>query len=109
MKRPFALACLALALTLPALPAAARDFVQDQAGMFSASTVSSLNERIGNFSAQTGKEIVVMTVPSLGNATLQDAANTAFSRQSVNGVLIFIARDDRRDIIVPDRAGVQAG
>ena len=56
--------------------------------MFSASTVSSLNERIGDFSAQTGKEIVVMTVPSLGNATLQDAANTAFSQQSVNGVLI---------------------
>ena len=50
-----------------------------------------------------------MTVPSLGNATLQDAANTAFSQQAVNGVLIFIARDDRRDIIVPDRAGVQAG
>jgi uncharacterized membrane protein YgcG len=109
MKRPFALACLALALTLPALPAAARDFVQDQAGMFSASTVSSLNERIGAFNAQTGKEIVVMTVPSLGTATLQDAANTAFSQQAVNGVLIFIARDDRRDIIVPDRAGQQAG
>jgi uncharacterized membrane protein YgcG len=109
MKRPFALACLALALTLSALPAAARDFVQDQAGMFSASTVSSLNERIGSFNAQTGKEIVVMTVPSLGSATLQDAANTAFSQQSVNGVLIFIARDDRRDIIVPDKPGAQAG
>ena len=50
-----------------------------------------------------------MTVASLGNATLQDAANTAFSQQAVNGVLIFIARDDRRDIIVPDRAGSQAG
>lgn len=109
MTRPIALACLALVLTLPALPAAARDFVQDQAGMFSASTVSSLNQRIGNFNAQTGKEIVVMTVPSLGNASLQSAAQTAFSQQNVNGVLIFIARDDRRDIIVPDSAGVQAG
>ncbi len=109
MKRSFALAGLVLAVTLAALPAAARDFVQDQAGMFSASTVSSLNERIGNFNAQTGKEVVVMTVPSLGSATLQDAANTAFSQQAVNGVLIFIARDDRRDIIVPDRAGSQAG
>ncbi len=109
MKRSFALAGLVLAVTLAALPAAARDFVQDQAGMFSASTVSSLNERIGNFNAQTGKEVVVMTVPSLGSATLQDAANTAFSQQAINGVLIFIARDDRRDIIVPDRAGSQAG
>ena len=50
-----------------------------------------------------------MTTPSLGGATLQNAAETAFSQQSVNGVLIFIARDDRRDIIVPDRAGAQAG
>src|SRR5579862_7222525 len=92
-----------------ALPAGARQFVQDQAGMFSPSTVAQLNERIGNFNAQTGKEIVVVTTPSLGGASLTDAANAAFSQQSVNGVLIFIARDDRRDIIVPDRAGAQAG
>ncbi|MGA8100415.1 MAG: TPM domain-containing protein, partial [Candidatus Cybelea sp.] len=85
-----------------ALPAAARDFVQDQAGMFSPATVAQLNERIGSFNAQTGKEIVVVTTPSLGGASLQSAAGAAFSQQNVNGVLIFIARDDRRDIIVPD-------
>jgi len=104
MIRVFAFA-LVLSGVLAALPAAARDFVQDQAGMFSASTVSALDQRIGNFNAQTGKEIVVVTVRSLGGATLQDAAANAFSQQNVNGVLIFIARDDRRDIIVPDRAG----
>lgn len=92
-----------------ALPALARDFVQDQAGMFSAATVARLNQQIGSFNAQTGKEIVVVTTPSLGGSTLQDAASAAFSQQGVNGVLIFIARDDRRDIIVPDRAGAQAG
>lgn len=97
------------AISLTALVASARDFVQDQAGMFSAATVAQLNERISSFNAATGKEIVVMTVPSLGGATLQSAAASAFSQQSVNGVLIFIARDDRRDIIVPDRTGVQAG
>jgi uncharacterized membrane protein YgcG len=96
-------------LTAVTLPAAARDFVQDQAAMFSPATVAQLNSRISSFSAQTGKEIVVLTTPSLGGATLQDAAATAFSQQNVNGVLIFIARDDRRDIIVPDRAGAQAG
>jgi uncharacterized membrane protein YgcG len=109
MKRALVLAALTLAVAIPALPAAARDFVQDQAGMFSPGTVSTLSSSIGSFNAQTGKEIVVMTVPSLGAATLQDAAGTAFAQQKVNGVLIFIARDDRRDIIVPDRAGSQAG
>jgi len=92
-----------------ALPAAARDFVQDQAGMFSSATVASLNDRIANFNAQTGKEIVVLTTPSLGGAALQSAAGAAFAQQNVNGVLIYIARDDRRDIIVPDRSGAQAG
>jgi uncharacterized membrane protein YgcG len=77
--------------------------------MFSASTVAQLNQRISNFNASTGKDVVVVTVPSLGGATLQSAANSAFSSQNVNGVLIFIARDDRKDIIVPDRAGEQAG
>jgi uncharacterized membrane protein YgcG len=92
-----------------ALPAAARDFVQDQAGMFSASTVAQLNARIAAFNAQTHKEIGVVTTPSLGGATLQNAAASAFAQQNVNGVLIFIARDDRRDIIIPDRAGARAG
>ncbi|HEY6450821.1 MAG TPA: TPM domain-containing protein [Candidatus Cybelea sp.] len=90
-------------------PVAARDFVQDQAGMFSQAAVAQLNARISNFNAQTGKEIVVVTTPSLGGASLQDAARTAFAQHNVNGVLIFVARDDRRDIIVPDRAGAQAG
>ena len=104
-----AVAGAALFLAVAAAPALARDFVQDQAGMFSASTVAQLNERLAAFNAQTRKEVVVVTVPSLGGAALQQTAQTTFGQQSVNGVLIFIARDDRRDIIVPDRAGVQAG
>jgi len=108
-RRAAAAAGLGFIALVPALPAAARDFVQDQAGMFSAATVAQLNDRIGNFNAQTGKEVVVVTTPSLGGANLQSAATTAFQQQSVNGVLIFIARDDRKDIIVPDRSGAQAG
>ncbi len=106
----FAAAAFFAALSLGApTPAAARDFVQDGAGMFSADTVAALDRQIGNFNAQTGKEIVVVTTSSLGGATLQDAAAQAFSQQRVNGVLIYIARDDRRDIIVPDRAGARPG
>jgi len=100
---------LVAVLGAAALPAAARDFVQDQASMFSPATVAALGARIGNFNAQTGKEIVVLTTPSLGGVTLQNAASSAFAQQNVNGVLIFIARDDRQDIIVPDSAGAQAG
>ena len=89
--------------------ALAKDFVQDQAGMFSPSTVQNLNARIGNFSAQTGKEIVVQTVPSVSGGDVRTAAENAFAQQQVNGVLVFIDKGDRKDYIVPDRAAVQAG
>lgn len=107
MKRFGVTLALALAALVTALPAAAKDFVQDGAGLFSAGTVAQLNSRIGNFNAQTGKEVVVVTVPSLNGQTLQNAAGSVFSEQHVNGVLIFIAKDERRDIIVPGRATAQ--
>ena len=110
MKRYSALAALALMAGLASAPAMARDgFVLDQAAMLSPTTVSDLNTRIGSFNAQTHKDIVVMTVPSLGGATLSAAAHKAFTDQAVNGVLIYVAKDDRADMIVADRAGTNAG
>ena len=107
MKR-LATALLAAALVTSA-PALAKDFIQDQAGMFGAGTVAQLNQRIGNFNAQTGKEIVVQTVPSVSGGDVRQAAENAFAQQQVNGVLIFIDKGDRKDWIVPDRAAVQSG
>ena len=81
MKRFGAAAGLGLALLAGALPAhAATSFVQDGASMFSSGTVAQLQNTIGSFNAQTGKEIVVVTVPSLGGDTLQAAAQKVFSR-----------------------------
>lgn len=105
MNRITVLATLALLFGASALPAAARDFVQDQAKMFSSQAVQEVDGRITVFNQATGKEIVVVTVPTLAGAPLQDAAAKVFAEQNVNGVLIFIAREDRRDIIVPDKAG----
>ena len=64
MKRLIAAATLVLTSLAWAAPALAKDFVSDQAGMFSAGTVATLNQKISAFNAGTGKEIVVMTVPS---------------------------------------------
>ncbi|HEV7179222.1 MAG TPA: TPM domain-containing protein, partial [Candidatus Baltobacteraceae bacterium] len=109
MKRLSALGALVLTLVLAGSPAFALDFINDGASMFSASTVSDLNTRLSNFNAQTGKEVVVVTVPSLGGQTVKDAAEKEFAQRQVNGVLIYIAKDDRKDIFVPDSAGVRAG
>lgn len=102
---------IALFATMFALsaPAMAKTFVQDQAGMFSASTVDQLNARISSFNAQTGKEVIVDTVASVPGGDVRTAAENAFAQQQVNGVLIFIDKADRKDYILPDRAAVQAG
>ena len=105
MRLMSAAAAIALAFGSLALPAAARDqYVTDGAGMFKASTVASLNQSIGDFSRTTGKEVVVVTVPSLDGATAQEAAERVFAQQQVNGVLIFLAKAEKKDGILPDRA-----
>ncbi len=87
------------------VPAGARtSFVLDGAHLFSPGAVSSLDATIGNFNARTGKEVVVVTVPSLDGQTPQAAAQQTFSQQQVNGVLIFMAKAERVQGIVPDRA-----
>lgn len=107
MTRFGSLAAVLLALLASALPAWAAAPIQDGAGMFSPSTVSTLDQQINDFTAQTGKQIVVVTVPSLNGKPLSDAAEAVFTQQNVNGVLIFIAKDDRKDILLPDNASAQ--
>ena len=106
MKRVISSLAIVLAFAAPAM---AKDYVLDQAAMFSQTTVQSLNQRIGNFNAQTGKEIIVQTVPSVTGADVRTAAENAFAQQQVNGVLIFVDKGDRKSYIVPDHAAVQAG
>lgn len=109
MKPLTASIALAAALSSSALPALAKQFVQDNAGMFSAATVSQLDTRISNFNRDTGKEIVVVTVPSAPNADARAAAENTFAQQSVDGVLIYVDKGDRKTQVIPDRTAVQAG
>jgi uncharacterized protein len=105
MKRLSLFALAAFAVATTALPASARDtYVQDGASFFSAGTVSSLNQTIGDFNRQTGKEVVVVTVPSLDGETAQAAAEKVFAQQQVNGVLVFLSKAEKKDGIIGDRA-----
>jgi uncharacterized protein len=91
-----------------ATPAVARDhYVLDQAGLFSSATVQNLDREISAFNAQTGKEVVVETVSSLNGGTLSQAAENAFAQQQVNGVLLFMAKAERQDGIIGDKATAQ--
>ena len=98
---------LAMALLCAGVASAAEQPIQDGAQMFSPATVSQLDQEIGAFTAQTGKQIVVVTVPSLNGKPLADAAQAVFQQQNINGMLIFIAKDDRKDYFLPDTATAQ--
>ena len=88
-----------------AAPAFARDtYVNDGAQLFGSATVADLNREIADFNGHTGKEIVVVTVPSLNGQTLNAAAEDTFAKQQVNGVLFFFAKAEKQDIIVGDTA-----
>ncbi|HTV74837.1 MAG TPA: TPM domain-containing protein [Candidatus Acidoferrales bacterium] len=99
---PIAVAVAALALCAPAY---ARDqYVFDNAGLLSAQTVQSLNQTIADFNSQTGKEVVVVTVPTLGGKTISQEAEDTGAQLQVNGVLILLAKAEKQDIVVGDVA-----
>jgi uncharacterized membrane protein YgcG len=105
MKPLAALAALMLALGTAALPASARDaYVIDNAHMLSTAAAERINQKVGDFHSTTGKEVVVDTEPSLDGATLDAAAERVFAQQQVNGVLIYIAKAEKKIKIVGDRA-----
>ncbi len=104
MRFSSAIAIAAVAFAL-ALPAAARTgYVEDGASLFGAGTVANLNREIGDFERQTGKEIVVVSEPSLGGKTLKQASEDTFAKQQVNGVLFYFAQAEKQDSVSGDTA-----
>ena len=81
---------------------AQREYVVDTAGIVSAEDRAQI-EKIGEeLREKTKAEIVVVTVPTLGDADIEEYANKLFrswgigdAKQS-NGVLLLIAKDDRQ-------------
>lgn len=105
MRLITALGALILGLAVVAGPAAARDqFVLDNAHIFSPAAVDAANQKIADFNAQSKKEVVVYTTPSLDGATAQAAAERVMAQQQVNGILIFISKSPKKIGVVPDRA-----
>ena len=106
MKIFAATAALVVALAGSLLPAAARDtYVQDGASLLKPATVESLNRTIDDFHRQYGKEVVIVTVPSLDGQTILAVAEKQFAQQQVNGVLLLFAKAEQKDGVFPDRAG----
>lgn len=77
--------------------------VYDGADILAPSTVSALDTALRDYNRETGRAIVVATVPDLGGQSIESYATTLFSdewgiggEQRDAGLLLLIARDDRK-------------
>ncbi len=89
-------ALLSALLALGSATTLAAGGVQDDAGMFSPATRDQATALIAQIHRDTGKTVAVVTVPSLGGRDVSAAADEVFAQQRLNGILLFIARDDRK-------------
>jgi len=108
MKPLAALAALTVTLASAVTPAFARSsYVVDDAHLLSQAAIAQVDQQIGAFNAQTGKEVVVVTTPSLDGQSADAALERSFAQQQVNGVEIFIAKSERQIRVAGDGASIQ--
>lgn len=88
-----------LAFTVPGAPTG---YVSDFAGVFSADEKYALQAGLRGHEQSTTQEIAVVTVPSLGDEAIETYAVQLFAAWGIgkrwkdNGVLILLAKNDRR-------------
>jgi uncharacterized protein len=94
----FFLPLAAFAASLPALTGR----VVDNAGMIDAATEVLLTQKLTDFEKKGSDQIVVATIPSLDGEAIEPYANRLFRAWNLgqagedNGVLLLVARDDRK-------------
>ncbi|MFH0806457.1 MAG: TPM domain-containing protein [Candidatus Brennerbacteria bacterium] len=84
-----------------ASPGEPRGFVNDFAAMLTPSEAEGLESKLSTYAEESGNEIAVVTVPSLGGDPIEDYAVALFDEWGIGdekmdtGVLLLIARDER--------------
>ena len=97
----FAIKNFALAAEIPPAPTE-NIYVADFAEMIDADTKNKILEIGGELDSKYKAQIMVITVPNLGNYQLEEYADEFFKSWNIgdkdlnNGVLLFIAKDERR-------------
>jgi uncharacterized protein len=89
---------LALALDVPPL----RGRINDLAGIIPSERARALEERLANFERETGHQLAVLTIPTLGGDTLEDFSIRVAESWKIgqkgfdNGAILVVAHDDRK-------------
>ena len=98
-----------IALVLVCLPVLSQDFVPprltvyatDLTGTLSPGDLADLNARLRAFDDSTSTQVVFLMVPTIGNYAVEEAALKVAEENKIgrkgrdNGVLLFVAQDDR--------------
>ena len=107
----FALSFLSLSaqeIKLPERPDPPR-LVNDFAGMLSGGDADALEQKLDAYNDSTSTQIAVVSIPTLGGAEINQFATELFHKWGIgqkgkdNGVLLFIAKDDRKMFIITGR------
>ncbi len=109
MTRLFAWISAALLLIGMALPAHAQTYppapdgpIYDGADMLSPQVEAQLDQRLRAYNAETGRALIVATIPSLGGQNIEPYATGLFADWGIGGaardqgLLLLVARDDRK-------------
>ncbi len=100
---------IVLAATLTSVAVQAQDYpnrptgpIYDGADMLSTETEAALDARLRDYNRETGRAIIVATVPDLGGSPIEPYATGLFAEWGIGGaerdqgLLLLISRDDRR-------------
>ena len=79
-----------------------RSYVTDKTGTLTASQINTLEKKLSNFEKETSNQVVIWMIPSLDGGSLEDESYEIAEQNGIgqkgknNGVLLFIAKDDRK-------------
>ena len=103
------LLCLSLFLVLPLTVNAANSYVVDNAGLLNAAEAADLENCAQEFLAESGMELVFLTVNSLDGKTTMAYADDYFdANYGDNGILLLIAMSEREWYISTAGTAIEA-
>jgi uncharacterized protein len=79
-----------------------RNYVTDKTGTLTSSQIQTLETKLSNFEKETSNQVVVWMVPSLEGESLEEKSFEIAEQNGIgqkgknNGVLLFIAKNDRK-------------
>jgi uncharacterized protein len=93
---------IASALSQEFTPPKLTQYVTDQSGTLSSGEIAAISAKLEQFDHETSTQIVVLMVPTLGDSPVEEASLKVAELNKIgrggknNGILLFVAKNDRK-------------